>query len=182
MSVSGLISQILTDKTSDIWSIAPDASVYDAIEMMAEKNAGALLVMEGEKLAGIISERDYSRKVILQGKSSKKTPVSEIMTTDPNTTVLGDTVEKCLRMMTGNPCSGQRQGRRHRFDWRSGEVGDLSPGIHDQPSGKLHFRRLLSQRPSASIQRHVVVLQCPFSHVADLCWVDPVDNQIRIVD
>ncbi|MFT4590672.1 MAG: CBS domain-containing protein [Limisphaerales bacterium] len=101
MSVSGLISQILTDKTSDIWSIAPDASVYDAIEMMAEKNAGALLVMEGEKLAGIISERDYSRKVILQGKSSKKTPVSEIMTTDPNTTVLGDTVEKCLRMMTG---------------------------------------------------------------------------------
>ena len=101
MSVSGLISQILTDKTSDIWSIAPDASVYDAIEMMAEKNAGALLVMEGEKLAGIISERDYSRKVILQGKSSKKTPVSEIMTTDPNTAVLGDTVEKCLRMMTG---------------------------------------------------------------------------------
>lgn len=101
MSVSGLISQILTDKTSDIWSIAPDASVYDAIEMMAEKNAGALLVMEGGKLAGIISERDYSRKVILQGKSSKKTPVSEIMTTDPNTAVLGDTVEKCLRMMTG---------------------------------------------------------------------------------
>ena len=101
MSVSGLISQILTDKTTDIWSIAPDASVYDAIKMMAEKNAGALLVMEGEKLAGIISERDYSRKVILQGKSSKKTRVSEIMTTDPNTAVPADTVEKCLRMMTG---------------------------------------------------------------------------------
>lgn len=102
MSASGLISQILSDKTSDIWSIPSDASVYAAIAMMAEKNAGALLVMEGEVLAGIISERDYSRKVILQGKSSKKTLVSEIMTTDPKTAVLGDTVEKCLRMMTGN--------------------------------------------------------------------------------
>lgn len=101
MSASGLISQILSDKTSDIWSIPPDASVYEAIEMMAEKNAGALLVMEGDVLAGIISERDYSRKVILKGKSSKKTSVREIMTTKPNTAVLGDTVEKCLRMMTG---------------------------------------------------------------------------------
>lgn len=101
MSVSGLISQILTEKTSELYSIPPGSSVYEAIEMMAEKNAGALLVMEGETLEGIISERDYSRKVILQGKSSKETPVREIMTTDPNTAVPGDTVEKCLRMMTG---------------------------------------------------------------------------------
>ncbi len=101
MSVSGLISQILTEKSTDIWSIPPDASVYEAIQMMADKNAGALLVMTGGKLDGVVSERDYTRKVILKGKASRKTPVCEIMVDKPVTAELGDTVESALRKMTG---------------------------------------------------------------------------------
>jgi CBS domain-containing protein len=69
----------------EIWSITPDATVYDAIALMAEKNVGALLVMESEKLVGIVSERDYSRKVMLRGKTSRTSTVREIMTTELTT-------------------------------------------------------------------------------------------------
>lgn len=74
------IKQLLQTKGQDVWSIAPDASVFDAIKLMSEKGIGALPVVDGEKLVGIISERDYARKVILQGRSSRDTPVREIMT------------------------------------------------------------------------------------------------------
>lgn len=70
MDVSGTIDKILRQKSGQIWSITPDATVYDAIKLMAERNVGALLVMEAEKLVGIVSERDYSRKVMLRGKTS----------------------------------------------------------------------------------------------------------------
>ncbi len=99
--VSGLISQIIAEKGKEVWSISPDATVYQAIAMMAEKNAGALPVMEGRKLLGMISERDYTRKVILQGKASKKTAVREIMSAKPDTLKPSDTVETALRRMTG---------------------------------------------------------------------------------
>jgi CBS domain-containing protein len=66
--------QVLKEKGHDIWSTTPDSSVYDALKLMSEKNVGALLVMEGEELIGIISERDYARKVILRGRSSLQTP------------------------------------------------------------------------------------------------------------
>jgi CBS domain-containing protein len=75
------VRQCLQSKGGEIWSTRPDISVYEALEMMAERDIGALLVLEGEKLVGIFSERDYARKVILQGKSSRDTWVSEIMTT-----------------------------------------------------------------------------------------------------
>ena len=75
------VYNLLKKKGSQIWAIGPDASIYEAVSMMAEKGIGALLVMEGEQLHGIISERDYARKVILAGKSSRQTPVREIMTT-----------------------------------------------------------------------------------------------------
>jgi len=99
--VSGLISQIIADKGKQVWSIEPDATVYEAIAMMAEKKAGALPVMKGRKLVGMISERDYTRKVILQGKASRKTAVEEIMSRDPDTLKPSDTVDMGLRLMTG---------------------------------------------------------------------------------
>ncbi len=98
--VSGLISQIIAGTGKDVWSISPDATVYEAIEMMAEKKAGALPVMKGRKLVGMISERDYTRKVILQGKASRKTAVKEIMSMEPDTLKPGDTVDTGLRIMT----------------------------------------------------------------------------------
>lgn len=76
------IGQLLERKGRDIWSIGPDASVYESIQMMADKGVGALVVMEGKRVAGIISERDYARKVVLKDRSSRDTRISEIMTTD----------------------------------------------------------------------------------------------------
>jgi len=74
------VRQLLDQKGSQVWSIPPDATVYDALRLLAERDIGALLVIQREDLVGIISERDYARKVILQGKSSMKTSVREIMT------------------------------------------------------------------------------------------------------
>jgi CBS domain-containing protein len=100
MDVSGHIGAILNQKSGDVFSIGPDATVFKAIEMMADKNVGALLVMKGEKLVGIISERDYTRKVFVRGKSSKETRVDEIMSSNVSTTKPGESVDECLRLMT----------------------------------------------------------------------------------
>ena len=100
MDVSGTIGAILSQKSKDIFSIASDATVSDAIRMMDEKNVGALLVMDGEQLNGIISERDYTRKVFLRGRRSRETKVSEIMSTNVTVTHSREPVEKCLRLMT----------------------------------------------------------------------------------
>ncbi|HEX4350414.1 MAG TPA: CBS domain-containing protein [Verrucomicrobiae bacterium] len=94
------ISSVLTHKTSALWSIAPEATVFEAIKLMAEKNIGSLLVMSGGKLAGIITERDYTRKVVLHGKTSKETRVREIMPREFITVTPDDSVEECMRMMT----------------------------------------------------------------------------------
>ncbi len=95
------VKQVLQDKThGEIWSIAPESTVYDALKLMSEKGVGALPVVEGEKLAGIMSERDYARKVILQGKSSLKTPVKEIMTEKVITVHPDQTMQECIELMT----------------------------------------------------------------------------------
>ena len=94
------VDNLLKKKGSQIWAIGPDASIYEAVSMMAEKGIGALLVMEGEQLNGIISERDYARKVILAGKSSRQTPVRDIMTTAVLCAKLEQSVEQCLALMT----------------------------------------------------------------------------------
>lgn len=100
MEISGTISAILREKGGAIHSIAPDATVYEAIETMADRNIGALLVMTGQRLGGIISERDYTRKIALKGKQSKQTPVSEIMFS-PVISVADDaSVEECMELMT----------------------------------------------------------------------------------
>ena len=93
---------ILKNKGSQIWSLAPDATVYEAISTMAEKNVGALLVVSEGKLVGIISERDYARKVILKDKSSKKTLVRDIMTSPVITVTPGHTLDECMQIMTDN--------------------------------------------------------------------------------
>ena len=100
MKVNGRVSAILPTKSSTIWSLSPDEPVYAAIELMAEKGIGALVVIENDELVGIISERDYARKVILMGRSSKETPVREIMTAPP--TVIGPdcAVDEAMRIMT----------------------------------------------------------------------------------
>ena len=91
---------MLNSKGADIWFIKPDESVLEAIKMMAEKKVGALLVMDNDGLVGIISERDYARKVILLGKSSRETPVNEIMTAEVVNTEPSETVEGCMKLMT----------------------------------------------------------------------------------
>jgi CBS domain-containing protein len=96
------IGKLLKHKPRSVWSTTPDASVYDCIELMAEKEVGALLVMEHSKLLGIISERDYARKVILQGKSSKETTVAEIMSSPVIFVSLQHTVGDCMRTITDN--------------------------------------------------------------------------------
>jgi CBS domain-containing protein len=87
-------------KGNDIWATTPRTTVYDALRVMADKNVGALLVMDGEKVVGIFSERDYARKVILQGRSSKETLVSEIMTSKLHTIHPDQTVEEAMEIMT----------------------------------------------------------------------------------
>lgn len=94
------VRHLLEAKTPDIFSIAPHAPVLDAIRMMAEKRVGALLVMEAGKLEGIVSERDYARKVVLQGRSSKDTPVRDIMTAEVVSIGQHDSLDHCMQLVT----------------------------------------------------------------------------------
>ena len=96
------VADILTLKGSFVYSLTTHASVYDALKMLAEKNVGALMVIEDEKLLGIFSERDYARKIILQGKASHDTPVNEIMTKTVITVQSADSIEQCMELMTKN--------------------------------------------------------------------------------
>ena len=101
MEVSGRVSAILAHKkASTVWSIGPNAMVIDAIQLMGEKNVGALPVVDNGTLVGIVSERDYTRKVILKGRSCKETPVSDIMTAQLLTVTPSDSVTECMRIMT----------------------------------------------------------------------------------
>ena len=101
MKLVAPINSILKQKSREVWSINPEATVYDAVEMLAEKGIGALLVMAEGKLVGVLSERDYARKVILKGKSSRETKVNEIMTSPVIFVGPQDTVDKCMALMTG---------------------------------------------------------------------------------
>jgi CBS domain-containing protein len=94
------IREILGPKGYDVWSVGPDDTVFDAVKLMAEKGVGAIVVLEGEKLVGIVSERDYARKIILEGKSSRTTPVRDVMTPRVLCTTLDRTVSECLALMT----------------------------------------------------------------------------------
>jgi CBS domain-containing protein len=122
MEIAGTVTSLLSDKNPTIWSIKPDATVFDAIALMADHNIGAVPVIDSGKLLGILSERDYSRKVILKGKSSKKTSVHEIMSTNLVTVTPRDTVAECMRLIT-------EKRVRHLPVMNNGElVGILSIG------------------------------------------------------
>ena len=102
MRVVDPVSFILRKKGTDVWSVPPDATVYDAMKMMADKDVGALLIMDGSRFVGVVSERDYARKVILQGRSSKDTPVSDIATDTLITIPPECSVDEAMRIITTN--------------------------------------------------------------------------------
>ena len=122
------VRQLLEAKAPEIYAIEPDAPVIEAIRLMAEKRIGALLVMDGTRLLGIVSERDYARKIVLQGRSSADTPVRTIMTADVISVRLEDTAEHCMQVVT-------EQRIRHLPVLRGGEVigvvsiGDLVKAV-----------------------------------------------------
>lgn len=100
MELTDNVASVLKSKRQEIWAVDPDASVYDALQMMSERDIGALLVMREGQLAGVISERDYARKVMLLGKSSKDTAVHEIMRHPDCIVSLQSTVDECMHLMT----------------------------------------------------------------------------------
>ena len=102
MTTSYPISSLLHQKTSALWSVAPDTTVFDAIRLMAEKNIGALPVLAAGRLVGVFTERDYTRKVALMGKTSKETNVREVIAREILTVTPDDSVEDCMRLMTEN--------------------------------------------------------------------------------
>ncbi|HXT09944.1 MAG TPA: CBS domain-containing protein [Candidatus Angelobacter sp.] len=102
MIPSGSINEILEHKGTAVWTISPDATVFEAIQMMSDKNIGAVLVTERDRLVGIISERDYTRKVAIKGKSSKETKVREITPPNVLNVTRQHTIEECMRLMTEN--------------------------------------------------------------------------------
>ncbi len=94
------VKQLLESKDNNVWSISPEATVFEGLQVMADKNIGALLVTKDDKLVGIFSERDYARKVILKGKASKDTAIGELMTTEVVYTTPDDSLDDCMALMT----------------------------------------------------------------------------------
>lgn len=91
---------LLREKGTEVYRISPDATVYDALQQMAEKDVGALIVFEGDQMVGLISERDYARKIVLKNKFSRETAVAEIMTRDVVTVSPGKNLEECMELIT----------------------------------------------------------------------------------
>ena len=125
------VRQLLESKSPETFSISPDAPVIDAIRLMAEKRVGAVLVMQAGTLAGILSERDYARKIVLEGRSSKTTPVRDIMTSQVITVSPDDNAQLCMQTVTRNRI-------RHLPVVENGEVlgvisiGDLLAAVIEQ--------------------------------------------------
>ena len=95
-----IVNDLLKNKGSEVWSVTPDTHVFDALETMADKNIGAMPVLESEKIVGMFSERDYARKVILKGKASKNTHIKEIMSSKVHHVSPEQSIEECMALMT----------------------------------------------------------------------------------
>ena len=95
-----IVRDILNAKGSDVWSVTPTQTVLEAVQLLSEKEVGALLVMQGEQLKGIVTERDYARKIILEGRSSKETPVRDVMTRSVLCVDPEKTIQECMALMT----------------------------------------------------------------------------------
>ena len=98
------IRDVLKTKGNDMWTVDPGATVYEALEIMADKNVGALLIVDGERLVGIFSERDYARKVVLKGKHAQDIQIKELMTKEVYSVTPNETVEECMAVMTAAHC------------------------------------------------------------------------------
>ncbi len=94
------VSELLQAKGHEVWSVTPDTSVYDSLKLMADKNVGALLVLDADKVVGVFSERDYARKVILEGKSSKELSVKVIMSAEVVSVNPSQSIDECMALMT----------------------------------------------------------------------------------
>lgn len=94
------VKDILDSKGYEIWSVKPDATVFEAVKLMAERGVGSLLVLDGDKLVGIVTERDYARKIILEDKSSKNTAVTDVMTKQVLCATPERTIDECMALMT----------------------------------------------------------------------------------
>lgn len=140
MELLDTVESILKQKKPVVWSVSPQATVYDALVLMAEKEIGSLLVMSDGHLVGLISERDYARKIILMGRSSKETTVAEVMSSTAATVTPRDTVSYCMELMTDH--------RRRHLPVVDGDrvvgvlsIGDLVNWIvksHEQTIQQLH--------------------------------------------
>jgi CBS domain-containing protein len=140
MELLDTVETVMNQKKGGIWSISPSAAVFDALVLMAEKEIGSLLVMSDGRLAGMFSERDYARKIILMGRASRDTPVSEVMDNSPVTVSPRDTVSACMELMTDH--------RRRHLPVVDGNrvmgvlsIGDLVNWIvmsHEQTIQQLH--------------------------------------------
>ncbi len=147
MGLTDTVRAVLDHKGIGVCAVMPETPVYEALEIMADKDIGAVLVMEDADLCGIFSERDYARKVILQGKASRDTTVGEIMTSPPVVTTLEQSVDDCLRVMTdhrirhlagGEPGGGDRSA----VDRRSGQLDYPPAGRGNSSPASLHYRQL----------------------------------------
>lgn len=138
--------QIIESRTGPVLSIAPDASVYDALVLMAEKHVGALLVLKGEELVGIFSERDYARSVALKGKTSRDTPISDVMTEQKFliTVTPKHTVEECLNLVTAKRI-------RHLPVMENGKVVGIV-SIGDLVKETIEYQQFLIQQLESYIQ------------------------------
>lgn len=138
------VRQLLDTKSPEVHSISPDAPVIDAIRLMAERRIGALLVMDGARLAGILSERDYARKIVLQGRSSKDTPVRDIMTADVVSVTPQHNTDQCMQLVTDSRI-------RHLPVVEDGQVigvvsiGDLVKAVIEEQRQELdHLQRYIA--------------------------------------
>jgi CBS domain-containing protein len=157
MKVLDRVSTILKQKGTTVWSVAPETTVYEALEIIAEKNIGALLVMQVDQLVGIFSERDYARKVILKGRSSKETTVGEIMNSPAISINDNCTVDQAMQLMTEHrvrhlPVLGQGGSVRGIIS-----IGDLVKFIIESHESTIQqLEEYISGRSDASLPVAVV--------------------------
>ena len=150
------VRDVLEQKGREVYHIHPDASVLTALEMMAKHHIGALVVIEGGNLTGIITERDYARKIVLKGRTSPRTLVREIMSTTIICTRLDQTVEECMAIMTAKavrhlPVLEHTNAYRIGFDRRFGQKRHRRSKVHYRAARTLHPGRPLSIRPGSSV-------------------------------
>jgi CBS domain-containing protein len=138
------VRHLLEEKASEVYTITPEAPVLEAIRLMAERRIGALPVMRGDALAGIVTERDYARKVILKGRSSRETPVSEIMTPAPTTVSPGTSVDECMRLCTELRVRHLPAGEGNRLIGIV-SIGDLVKAVIDDQAAEIdHLQRYIA--------------------------------------